>query len=77
MFQLLETTKYLRWTEQQGYQKWKKKSGVKMECETTIKAHKGSHHSEKSWKTRGRMSEMTLMLEKTTHIESPNIIQQP
>ena len=33
------------------------KSGVKMECETTIKAHNGSHHSDKSWQTRGRMGE--------------------
>ena len=35
----------------------KNKSGVKMEWETIIKAHKGSHHSEKSWQTRGRMGE--------------------
>ena len=35
----------------------KNKSGVKMKCETIIKAHKGSHHSEKSWQTRGRMGE--------------------
>ena len=34
-----------------------KKNGVKMECETIIKAHKGTHHSEKSWQTRGRMGD--------------------
>ena len=57
MFQLLETTKYLKWMERKGYEQWKKKSGVKMECRTIIKAHMGSHHLEKSWQTRGRMGE--------------------
>ena len=56
MFQLLETAKYLRWMELHGYEQWKK-NGVKMEFETIIKAHKGTHHSEKSWQTRGRMGE--------------------
>ena len=29
----------------------------KMEFKTIIKVQKGSHHSEKSWQTRGRMCE--------------------